>query len=305
MSFDEATLENKPIESVQLDSLALLKVIKHCREGYQSFGYLVGVDVCGELQVSFGFPMIHDQDEDMSQEQYKELMLKQLDEFNYDTKIVGWYQSTYLSSWWNQQLIEQQYKIQKENPLAVVLLLDPLKTSNKPLDLTCMRLTQNFMDLYQKETFKMASIVQIDQLFESVPLKIRNPHLLGALTKHINFVNLSKSFEFDSAMWIEKHLEVMADTLDDHGQEQWKWQQWQRNLQREQVRNVQNKERMKQENVQAAEQGKDQVWQEYQMQEDLPSLIKAIGEEPSRFESLLLGKQLETFATKLQQFSGN
>jgi hypothetical protein len=50
-----------------------------------------------------------------------------LGDMNYDTNVCGFYQSTYLSSFWSQKLIERQFIEQSEFTQSVVILVDSVK----------------------------------------------------------------------------------------------------------------------------------------------------------------------------------
>lgn len=133
---DPALLESKPLHEVQLDALVVLKILKHCREyaPVTATGQLLGIDVAGTLEVTNCFPFTSKSHEDEGQDEmdgaeYQLQMLRCLRKLNYDANTVGWYQSTYLGSFWNQSLIETQYNYQKTFAQSVVIVYDPTRTT--------------------------------------------------------------------------------------------------------------------------------------------------------------------------------
>ncbi|KAI8887804.1 hypothetical protein K501DRAFT_268419 [Backusella circina FSU 941] len=63
-----ANIKTEPLQSVQLDGLVVLKIIKHCRESYPSdvTGQLLGLDDKGSLEVTNCFPFPSDGNDDTS-----------------------------------------------------------------------------------------------------------------------------------------------------------------------------------------------------------------------------------------------
>jgi hypothetical protein len=166
-------------------------------------------------------------------------------EVNVDSNTVGWYSSTYLGSFLNEGTIETQFNYQERIKKCVVLIYDPLKTSTGFLSLRAYRLTPAFMKLYKskkftKERFSFAifffflfffsfssllfncshelsfslvkSNVSLQDIFEEIPVKINNLHLVNAFlfdleasrTEDIEFNRLDLSFN----PFLEKNLEV-------------------------------------------------------------------------------------------------
>ena len=103
-----------PLPLVQV----VLKIIKHCQEALPSFvtGQLLGLDIGKTLEVtnSFPFPSTVDKqggDDDDSAE-YQMEMMRCLREVNVDNNTVGWYQSTYFSSFIDDSCIDTQFNYQ-------------------------------------------------------------------------------------------------------------------------------------------------------------------------------------------------
>ncbi|KAJ3023999.1 Eukaryotic translation initiation factor 3 subunit H [Thoreauomyces humboldtii] len=358
---DPSLLESQPITKVQLDALVVVKILKHCREHAPSTatGQLLGIDVAGALEVTNCFPFTsksHNQQQahqqggapeqhddgqdDVDGAEYQLQMLRCLRKLNYDANTVGWYQSTHLGSFWNQSLIETQFNYQKTFAQSVVIVYDPTRTAQGNLCLRALRLSDGFMQVYASKKFTMESLAQNKltptSIFESVPIKIHNSHLLTAmlheLDEQVSFPpSLSNAFsipstsavgsrrlptdvspfapnldalELGSEHYLEKHLEFLAETVDEHGQEQWRWQGWQRNLQKEQQRLQQTVAKKRMENSARTAQGLSPTYADSELEVSSPALSKLMQNEPSRLESLIISNQIDTYCKQISQFAG-
>ncbi|KND01653.1 uncharacterized protein SPPG_03450 [Spizellomyces punctatus DAOM BR117] len=342
---DPGLLESKPLHEVQLDALVVLKILKHCREyaPVTATGQLLGIDVTGTLEVTNCFPFTSKSHEDEGQDEmdgaeYQLQMLRCLRKLNYDANTVGWYQSTYLGSFWNQSLIETQYNYQKTFAQSVVIVYDPTRTTQGNLCLRALRLCDGFMELYQNRKFTMESLIHNKltptSIFQSLPIKIRNSHLLTALLHELdeqisfppsleNSLSLPSStytpriptnispfspnldkLELGLESYLEKHLEYLGETVEEHGQEQWRWQGWQRNLQKEQQRLQQTISKRRLENSSRAAQGLPPAYTEEDLQPTSQTLTKILANEPSRLESLIITNQIDTYCKQVTQFAG-
>ena len=104
----------------------VLKIIKHCQEALPSFvtGQLLGLDIGRTLEVTncFPFPNKNDdaaapaggaeEDGDEDGAEYQMHMMQCLREVNVDNNTVGWYQSTYFSSFIDDSCIDTQFNYQ-------------------------------------------------------------------------------------------------------------------------------------------------------------------------------------------------
>ncbi|MCL7028744.1 hypothetical protein MKW94_029264 [Papaver nudicaule] len=93
----------QPLRVVQIEGLAVLKIIKHCKESSPALvtGQLIGLDVGSVLEVTNCFPFpIREEDEEIEADgaNYQLEMMRCLREVNVDNNTVGWYQSTLLGS---------------------------------------------------------------------------------------------------------------------------------------------------------------------------------------------------------------
>eukprot|EP01118_Nematostelium_gracile_P016656 TRINITY_DN6954_c0_g1_i2.p1 TRINITY_DN6954_c0_g1~~TRINITY_DN6954_c0_g1_i2.p1 ORF type:complete len:243 (+),score=53.79 TRINITY_DN6954_c0_g1_i2:55-729(+) len=203
--------DDPTLEVVQIDGLVVLEIIKHCQENLPELvaGQLLGLDVGTTLEVTKSFPYpsksLDEDDENGDSSpmgaEYQIVMMKCLREVNVDNNTVGWYNSTYMGSFINDATIESQYNYQaKINNKCVMIVHDPLKSSQGILSLKAYRLTLEFMELYKNSTFTKESLskagVNYDNIFEEIPIKIHNSLLAQALLAQFSQdSNIESDFE--------------------------------------------------------------------------------------------------------------
>ncbi|CAG8471748.1 5908_t:CDS:2 [Diversispora eburnea] len=305
---------NVPLESVQLDGLVILKIIKHCREFFPNTvtGQLLGLDVNGVLEVTNCFPF-------PGPTKYQVDMMRCLREVNVDHNTVGWYQSTYLGSFVTHKLIETQYNYQQTFNNKNVS-----RSTHGNLSLRAFRFTQAFMDAQRENKFTSESLLKnkltFSNIFEELPITIKNSHLITALLHSLDdFENvipqggistldketvtgpLTPNFdtlELSLDPYIEKNLEFLLEAIDEHGQEQSNFAFWQRSVTREQTKLQTALQKRKQENVHRLAAG-----QELLPEEEITKLFK-LPPEPSRLDSLLITAQINNYCKQLNQYSG-
>jgi len=286
---------------VTVEGLVIIKIIKHCRENRPQlvFGELLGLDFEDSLEVTNCFPhlsKIEEEGEDQEKAtneaaEYAHKMMRCLQEVNVDHNAVGWYSSNYMGKFFNENTIETQFNYQKRLPSSVVLVYDPVKTSQGSLALKAYRLTDRFMDLYKTQQFSKESLsksgISFDAIYNEVPIKIHNSLLVNAFLSELeqsgtNECDLER-FDLQTNPYLEKTLECLIDTLDELNAEQAKFQFWQKSVQR-----------------QALQQTK---WQQNR-KEGEDNTPKAIP-EPSRLDSLVYTNQVDSYCQQIKQFSGN
>jgi len=286
-------MESNEQEFVQLDGLVVIKVIKHCREHRPQLvtGQLVGLDLENTLEVTNSFPfqskVSEDEDEDVEKiasegAEYQAKMLRCFQEVNIDHNIVGWYSSNYMGQFFNEMTIATQYSYQERAPKSIVLVYDPIKTSQGSLSLKAYRLSEAFMNLYKTQSFSKESLVKanvsFNDIYEEIPILIHNALLVNAFLLELEESgNMDCDFErfnLSTNPFLEKNLESLIESLDDLGAEQTKLQYWQKNLQRQQ-----------------AKRRDDPNWKQMT--------------EPSRLDSLLLTNQINSYCRQIKQFSGS
>ena len=245
-----------PAEVVELDGLVVLKIIKHCHEALPGFvtGQLLGLDIGRTLEVTncFAFPTKDDDaggggkgdgDDDEDGAEYQIEMMRSLREVNVDNNTVGWYQSTYFSSFIDDSCIETQFNYQENIKNCCVIIYDPSRARAAGLALRAFRLTDAFMAEYKEGKFAgdaAAAAASGSEIFQELPLKVRNSHLASALLlelqDEVGFPSTASDFsrlELHTNPFLEKQMQLLIECIDDLQQESHKMQQHERNLYRQ------------------------------------------------------------------------
>ena len=253
MASDEAT---PSVDVVELDGLVVLKIIKHCHEALPGFvtGQLLGLDIGRTLEVTncFAFPTKDDDaggggkgdgDDDEDGAEYQIEMMRSLREVNVDNNTVGWYQSTYFSSFIDDSCIETQFNYQENIKNCCVIIYDPSRARAAGLALRAFRLTDAFMAEYKEGKFAgdaAAAAASGSEIFQELPLKVRNSHLASALLlelqDEVGFPSTASDFsrlELHTNPFLEKQMQLLIECIDDLQQESHKMQQHERNLYRQ------------------------------------------------------------------------
>jgi len=225
-----------------------LKIIKHCKESLPALvtGQLLGLDVGTNLEVTNCFPFPNRSNDENEEEldtdgaRYQIDMMRCLRAVNVDHNTVGWYQSTYLSSYLTLSMIDTQFNYQANIKKCVVVIYDPLSTSQGSLSLRAFRLTDAFMNLYKNASFTQESLTKsglsFNDIFEKLPIKIHNSHLVNGLLMELEENNVAPCdfdrLDLSTNPFLEKNLEFLIECIDDLSAEQNKYQYYQKNLQR-------------------------------------------------------------------------
>jgi len=235
-------MEDKRISFVQLEGLVLLQVIKHCRQNAPNVvtGQLLGLDIDDRLEVTNSFPHVEGEEAD----DHQWAMMKCLQKVNVDSDTVGWYKSAFLSNFVNKDAISEQYEYQKELPNSIMLIYDPYLTSSGRLALKAYRLTSEFMALYESnegfgQTRFTEANVSASDIFEEIPLKVHNSHLVHAFLFELR-EHKSMSCDFDRlslnlSSELVSGFQQLSSSIDKYENEQYTYWNDQRKRQRQKV----------------------------------------------------------------------
>eukprot|EP00761_Pharyngomonas_kirbyi_P012863 gb/GECH01012890.1/.p1 GENE.gb/GECH01012890.1/~~gb/GECH01012890.1/.p1 ORF type:complete len:320 (+),score=92.27 gb/GECH01012890.1/:1-960(+) len=287
------SLDRNKITGVQVDGVALLKIIKHAHENTNELaaGQLLGLDVGDTLEITNCFPIpVSDENDNGNIESYKEEMMDKLNEINIDNNTVGWYQISYMENYLNLDVIASQLNFQNDiASRCVCLVYDPSRTIHGGISLKAFRLSDKFAELFKeneelgREAFVGAGVTTED-LFVEVPVTFKNNKLSQALLLQLGeSLNLDKDMDalsLSTSPYIEEHLDSMVNCADDLGNENNRYFYYLKALQRQQSY-VQKKKDMGEE-------------------EDLAN-IKSV-QEPSRLQGYLIANQLNTYASNINQY---
>jgi translation initiation factor 3 subunit H len=162
-----------PFKSVQVESLVVMKIVKHCSSTFPTAatGSIVGMDTNGVLEITNAFPFptadVSSTDGHQSDASslaaaaprakaniaYQNEMIKHLKEVNVDANNVGWYTSATMGNFINLSFIENQYHYQRDNDQTVALVHDVSRSSQGSLSLRAFRLSPEFMAAYKEGKF--------------------------------------------------------------------------------------------------------------------------------------------------------
>ncbi|KAJ1341708.1 hypothetical protein BSLG_003729 [Batrachochytrium salamandrivorans] len=280
-------------------------MIKHCKDGYPATcsGQLLGVDVTGKMQITNAFPFTAEAAvgggaASLNAPTAAPAAMPTDDALSSFSKLRCqhcWLVSVCLHGIvLNQAFIEAQYNYQKHSH-AVVVTYDHAKTSQGNLTLKALRLSDTFMAVNQPKLPDSSS------LSSSFPLSLFSTDLSSDSTSLVpNFDNL----ELSSETYLEKHLEHLVESVEEHGQEQWRWQGWQRSFNKEQIKSQHHISQMNVENAAAIAAGNPPPYSEDELKTPLPSFSKVVSNEPSRLETLIISNQIDTYCKQINQFAG-
>jgi len=279
----------------------LLKIIKHCKESVPDAvtGQLLGLCTEGVLEVTNSFP-VPVATEDGDNGQYQVDMMRLLRQVNVDNNTVGWYQSAWLGGFLTQQVLEAQYSYQRTLPGSVVVVYDPYRTTAGRLAIQAYRLSDEFMKLYASkrvshETFADVN-VQATGIFEEVPVKVHNSHLVHAFLYELR-EQKEMACEHDRLSlqvnpFLEKSLDEMSNLIEAYANEQGKFQFYLRQVTRQKQQLQVALQKLRLENEARIAAGKEPI-----SEDDLLKNPQFKPQpKPPRLESLLLSKQVRYHA---------
>ncbi|XP_065669947.1 eukaryotic translation initiation factor 3 subunit H [Hydra vulgaris] len=298
------------IESVQIEGLVALKIVKHCHEegpGEIAQGDLLGLLVDKTLEVTNCFPRPRNEDDEYDDENYQIDMMRKLREVNVDHFHVGWYQSTCLGSFLNRNFVESQFHYQRSIEESVVLVYDPLQTHQGMLSFKAYRLSQKMLDLYAgaEKNFTPEMLIKenvdFTNILEEVPVTIKTSNLVNTLICEIEeTVQLPEKEEFLSlatGSYLEKNVHLLIEGADELCQDSQKLHNFQRNVARQQQQIDAYKQRRAQENDLRKQRGEQPL-----PDEDLNKLFRPL-QPPQRLDNLLATAQIATCCDQLNDYA--
>ncbi|XP_078542988.1 eukaryotic translation initiation factor 3 subunit H [Lissotriton helveticus] len=299
------------VKHVQIDGLVLLKIIKHYQEEGQGSevvqGVLLGLVVEDRLEITncFPFPQHTEDDADFDEVQYQMEMMRSLRHVNIDHLHVGWYQSTYYGSFVSRALLDSQFSYQHAIEESVVLIYDPIKTSQGSLSLKAFRLAPKLMEICKEKDFSAESLkkanIAFEHMFEEVPIIIKNSHLnnvlLWDLEQKSPVSDKHELLNLASSNHLEKSLQLLMDRVDEMSQDIVKFNTYLRNSSKQQQQKHQYQQRRQQENMQRVTRGEPLL-----PEEDMTKLFKP-PLPPPRMDSLLIAGQINTYCRNVKEFT--
>ncbi|XP_078487004.1 eukaryotic translation initiation factor 3 subunit H-like [Ciona intestinalis] len=298
------------VKNVQIDGLVVLKMVKHCEEDSGGpelvQGVLLGLVVGETLEVTNCFPFPRTSDtSDFDEVAYQMDMMRSLRHVNIDHLHVGWYQSSNHGNFINRTFFDSQFSYQSAIEESVVLIYDPLKTSQGSLSLKVFRLTKKMMQMYNSRQFNLDVVKKeglgFEGMYEEVPVHIKNSPLTSLLTLKLNkanptperveYLNLSHSSS------LERQLRLMMSSVDDLTQESQRFVQYQRSAGKQHQNKLLYMQRRATENAARTQRGEPPL-----PDEDINKVVRPL-QQPSRIDALLASGQVSAFCDKVSSFS--
>ncbi|KAJ1447551.1 hypothetical protein M885DRAFT_542395 [Pelagophyceae sp. CCMP2097] len=297
------------VEEVHIDGLAMLKLVKHCRDSLPQMvaGSLLGLDSGKILEIThcFPFPAPREKDEavpaaaatgedaateNLDGEEYQMEMMKMLREVNVDNNCVGWYKSIYAGSYCHPSVVESQFNYQENlSDNCVVLLYDPIAAATKgALSVKAYQLSEAFTESHRAKDNKF---IAPSRILVELPLKIRNPGLVTAFLYDVAASGVLARDDFDglsaaaaSTGPLERYLEHMCQWVDELTEEHSKFQYHLRNVER-----VKDQARWAKKHGEEPEKPEEGSWKN--------------AAPPSRLDSLLIANQINEYCQNIQKHS--
>eukprot|EP01134_Creolimax_fragrantissima_P005160 CFRG5160T1 len=304
-NLDIPGVSNAPLKHVQIDGLAVLKILKHCRESFPELvtGQLLGLDVedCMEVTNCFPFPTRGGDDDDKEGAEYQIEMMRNLRDVNVDNNTVGWYQSTFMGSFINQEMIETQFTYQENIHKSIMIVYDPHRSGQGVLSLKAFRMSPSFFKLFKAQDFTPASIkkmgLKYDQIFEEIPIKVHNSALSQAMLYELDdpqyLPDMHDRLDLTIDPYLEKELEFMLECADELSTEQGKYMfalrkdaQYQSMLQKRRADNEQRKQ-----------QGREEL-----PEDDIKDMIRPVP-VPPLLETLVYTNQMNNICGQINELS--
>ncbi|KAK2723040.1 eukaryotic translation initiation factor 3 subunit H-like [Artemia franciscana] len=296
-------------ETVQVDGLVVMKIIKHCQdEGAGAIdlaqGVLLGLASDKKLEVTNSFPFPKNLDDPSDEEQYQMDTMRLLRKVNVDHLQVGWYQSTQQGQFLTPAFLDSQYTYQTTIEDSIVLVYDPLKTSRGFLYLKAYRLTPLAVSLFKEgdltyEGFKNTKLA-FDLLYTEMKVVIHNSHLMNALLCEIDErrgpLEVPQVLDLGVSSMLEKHMRNLMDNLDEIIVEVGKFNNYQRQVQKQQLEKLKYIQKRSVENTLRQAKGEPPL-----PEDDIHRLFKPLP-APSRIESASFAAQSSDTCRQILSF---
>jgi len=298
------------IESVQIEGLVALKIVKHCHvegAGEIAQGVLLGLLVDKTLEITNCFPTPKEDVELNTPVQYQFDMLRKLRDVNVDHFEVGWYQSTSLSRFLDRNFVEAQFHYQKSIEESVVIVYDPLQTNQSILALKAYKLTPKLMKLYEsgEKNFTPEGLSNLklehNDLVKEYPVSIKNSNLINTLMCEMEALSPFKGKEeflsLATGSYLEKNVHLLIEGTDELCQDAQKLHNYQRDMARRQQQIDAYKQRRGQENDLRKQRGEQPL-----PEEDLNKMFRPL-QPPQRLDNMLTTAQIGTYCDHLGEFA--
>jgi len=324
------------VREVQIDGVALLKMVKHCHECLPTMvtGSLLGLDVNNTLEVSYAYPFPSAKSDlgdaeakaAFDGQEYQIEMMKLLRDVNIDNNCVGWYQSMYLGTMMTAEVVAHQYNYQISEELSdnsILIAYDAVQSANGQLVLKAFRLSAEYIEAKKN---KVNKFIKPSNILEELPVRIKNGGLISAFLRELHDSSVAGTAEAahspyaqatelnrcqfaplsmdNSELYLERQLDLMRLRMDDLVDAQQQFQQHAKHSVKPRLDHVRFLSKRAQDNVIKKENGEDEL-----PMNTAPVLassgavlvegLKPLPEAPGRAETLLTLKQLTNYCNQI------
>lgn len=209
-----------------MDILPLIQMIKHAQGSSPSSvtGQLLGLDDDGRVEVThaYGMPSSEDDLQFINAEEFQHSMITNLGHINIDSEVVGWYTSTFMSSFFSLQLILSQYTYQETlGGNSFVMVIDSFALARGKLNLKAYRLSQQFVELFHDKKININDLqtqkFDSSMIFEEIPIFLSMDEMAQALLHQCGIISLLKEKATptpDPVTALEKNMEQLVENMD-------------------------------------------------------------------------------------------
>uniref|UniRef100_A0A914BW20 Eukaryotic translation initiation factor 3 subunit H n=2 Tax=Acrobeloides nanus TaxID=290746 RepID=A0A914BW20_9BILA len=242
-----AALAEAKVDVVQIDSLVVMKIVKHVDSEFYSGMTEVAGETCSgiltglismeekKLEVTncFATPrsesfiegeetnQIAVSQVENKQEEVME-MLRRFRSMNIDYELVGFYQAHFFGACFTHEMVESLVDYQSSVQDGVCLIYDPVKTRQGKLSLHAYRLSKKALDLcvntdWSPEVVKQAGLTY-ETMLEELPIVIKNSHLMNVMLAELALTPKSKPgihLELGTRRSLEKCLRSIMFDIDE------------------------------------------------------------------------------------------
>jgi len=301
---------NCPYDYVQMDGLAVMKIIKHCYEERSSIdtprGGLLGLVIDNRLELTntFPFPFTKAGEESVDDE-YTSAMMMHMKKINQDYLHVGWYQACELGSFVTTEFVLAQQGYQDSIEESVAVIYDPQKTDKGFLTIKAYRLTPQALKLLaENENVITPELVKslhlsYERLFHEVPVVIKNSPLANALCCTMVEMKPDQGTQFldlGTASVMETHMKSLLEKVDELHQEAYKMNKFQMQVSKQQQEKAKYIHQRNLENATRQAKGDPPL-----PEEDLAKIFRPIP-PPSRLPPMLASGQIEMSCQQVNSF---
>ncbi|KAK6727425.1 hypothetical protein RB195_005240 [Necator americanus] len=248
-----STITPPNVSYIQMDSLVIMKIVKHVdSELYAGMSEVAGEACQGlltglvsvekddsRLEITNCFPTaraepVLESDENAAQanQMYEELkqqemldMLRKFRNMNIDYELVGFYQAHPFGACFSQDLVDSMFDYQSNGPDGVVIIYDPVKTRQGQLCLRAYRLSVPALELCAKNDWSpdavKAANLTYQSMFEELPIVIKSSHLVNVMMAELSLAptrisdRFSTHLELGSRRSLEKSVRAMMANIDE------------------------------------------------------------------------------------------